>query len=201
LPSKPLTVRLREKRNHPPPGEPWVWLTREILESEAWRSLSRAARLVIDRVILEHMAHAGTENGNLIVTYHDFEKFGIRRGSLKAAISDAVAHGLIIVTEKGRASVGPDRWPSKYALGWLPLRDGSAAFNRWKHWHCSNRPTDKPVNTPVLPTPLYARDIDSSTGSGTGGNGGIARVPVPKKSLASSSAGGTGDLRISANAQ
>jgi hypothetical protein len=204
MPSKPLAKRLREKRNHPPQGEPWIWLTREMLESVAWRSLSRAARLVIDRVILEHMAHAGTENGNLIVTYHDFERFGIRRGSLKVAISEAVERGLIIVTEKGRASVGPDRWPSKYALGWLPLRDGSAPPNRWKTWsHNSSKRSNMPKrsNTPILPKPLYAQNLDSSNGSGTGGNGGIAGVPVPKPSLASGRASGTGDLRISANAQ
>ena len=38
--------------------------------------MSRAARLVVDRVMIEHMAHAGTENGNLVVTYADFVKFG-----------------------------------------------------------------------------------------------------------------------------
>ena len=66
---------------------PWIWLTREMLESDAWRSLSRQARLVIDRVMIEHMLHAGTENGNLAVTYADFVAFGCRRGALAAAIS------------------------------------------------------------------------------------------------------------------
>jgi hypothetical protein len=129
--------RIREARNRPPADMPWVWLTREMIESEAWRSLSRAARLVVDRLMIEHMLHAGTENGSLVVTYVDFVKFGIRRESLPAAIAEAVAKGWIIITEKGRPSVGPDRWPTHYALGWLPLHDGAAALNKWKAWTTS----------------------------------------------------------------
>jgi hypothetical protein len=41
------------------------------------------------------MAHAGTENGNLIITYADFKKYGIRRGSLKCAISARVRTDLV----------------------------------------------------------------------------------------------------------
>lgn len=129
--------RLREARNRPPAEMPWVWFTREMLESDALRSLSLAARRVIDRVCIEHMLHAGTENGNLAVTYNDFTKFGIRRGTIAAAIKEAVAAGLLIVTQKGRPSVGPDRWPTRYALGWLPLYDASPAPNRWKGWIAS----------------------------------------------------------------
>jgi hypothetical protein len=202
--SKPLATRLREKRNHPPPGQPWVWLTRELIESEAWRSLSRAARLVIDRVILEHMAHAGTENGNLIVTYDDFEKFGIRRGTLKDAISQAAERGLIVVTEKGRASSGPHRWPSKYALGWLPMKDGSAACNRWTHWSCPSKPHELSKSgrfTQCPESPLYTQDIESSDGSGTGGDGRIVPFPVSKPSLASGSGTDPGKARISAKAR
>jgi hypothetical protein len=121
---------LREKRNRPPDGEPCIWITRELIESDAWRSMSRPARLVLDRIMIEHMAHAGTMNGELIVTYTDFIKHGSRRESLPAGIAEASGRGLIIVTEKGKASTGPDRWPSKYALGWLPLKDGAAASNR-----------------------------------------------------------------------
>lgn len=112
--------KLREKRNRPPADEPWIWFTRELLKSEAWCALSRARLRVVFRVMPEHMAHAGTENGNLVVTYADFEKFGIRREAMRTAISEVSACGLVIVIERGRASVGPDCWPSKYALGWLP---------------------------------------------------------------------------------
>jgi hypothetical protein len=183
--SKPHHVKLRETRNRPPDGEPWVWLTRELLESDAWRSMSRAARLVVERVMIEHMAHAGTENGNLIVTYTDFVKFGVRRESLPTAIADAAARGFITITEKGRASTGVDRWPSRYALGWLPLFDGSPALNRWKAWRL-------PRSLPI------GGNIESSTGTGTREKGGKLRALVPKTPLAPSTGSGTGESRKSA---
>ena len=67
-----MADKLRQKRNSPPQDEPWIWLTREMLGSEAWCSLSRGALRVVCRVMLEHMAHGGTANGNLPVTYADF---------------------------------------------------------------------------------------------------------------------------------
>jgi hypothetical protein len=124
--------RRRERRNRPPQGEPFIWFTREMLESNAWAALSLAAGRVIERIIIEHMAHADNENGALIVTYADFEKFGIRRMSIKRAIDEAVALGFMIVTQKGRASIGIDRWPTHFALSWLDLKDGTPASKRWK---------------------------------------------------------------------
>jgi hypothetical protein len=84
--------------------------------------------------MLEHMAHAGTMNGKLVCTYADFEKWGVWRRRLRLAIRDSVDRGLVVVTQKGRASAGEDRWPNKYALGWLPLHDGASPQNRWKTW-------------------------------------------------------------------
>ena len=132
--SKPLAKKLREKRNHPPPQIPWIWLNRDFLESEAWRTAPINTRRVVERLMLEHMAHAGTENGNLPCTYDDFMRFGVWRRYIGTSIRDAATRGLIIITQKGRASAGENRWPSKYALGWLPMRDGAPASNNWKAW-------------------------------------------------------------------
>jgi hypothetical protein len=129
-----MADKLRWKRNHPPAGEPWIWLTRELLESAAWSTAPINTRRVIERLMLEHMAHAGTENGRLIVTYSDFQKYGINSRDVAAAIADAAARGLIIVTQRGRASAGINRKPNRYALGWLPMWDGASAPNRWKSW-------------------------------------------------------------------
>jgi hypothetical protein len=137
--------KLWHKRNRPPQDEPWCWFPRSLLESDAWRSAPINTRRVVDRLLLEHMAHAGTMNGQLICTYKDFEKAGIRHESLITAIQDAGARGLISITQKGRASTGEDRWPSKYALGWLPTHDGVAAPNRWKSW------LQKPAKDTVSP--------------------------------------------------
>jgi len=145
--SKPLATRLREKRNHPPPGQPWVWLSREILESEAWRTAPINTRRVVDRLMLEHMAHAGTMNGKLVCTYDDFQKWGIGRRYLSASIANASQRGLIALTEKGRASAGENRWPNKYALGWLPMYDGAPALNKWKSWTPKSNSPGAPLST------------------------------------------------------
>jgi hypothetical protein len=172
----------KEKLNRAPEGENWVWVTRAMLESDAWGALSLAARRVIDRIMVEHLAHAGTENGNLVVTYADFRKFGIRPNSLKKAINLSVSLGFIIITEKGRSSVGPDRWPSRYALGWLPLKDGTPAANRWKAWR-RTRP-----NSPI------PGNIESSNGSDTRETRRKHRPLVTQAILAPSNESDTGKL-------
>jgi hypothetical protein len=86
---------LRRKRNRPPPDQPWIWLTRELLESEAWRTASIHVRRLIERLLVEHMAHGGTENGRLICTYADLTKAGIRRQRIPDVIRDAIQRGLI----------------------------------------------------------------------------------------------------------
>ena len=87
-----------ERANRSPPKEPWVWLTRELMESPAWGALTAPARRVVDRILIEHMHHAGTENGELVVTFDNFEAFGVPRHSAKRAIAVAVALGFIDIT-------------------------------------------------------------------------------------------------------
>jgi hypothetical protein len=69
-----LPLKLRKKLNAPPANQPWGWFSFELLESAAMRSLSVNGRRVLDRIRLEHMAHAGLENGRLKVTWDDFVK-------------------------------------------------------------------------------------------------------------------------------
>ena len=149
--------------------------------------MSRAARLVVDRVMIEHMAHAGTENGNLAVTYADFVKFGIRRESLPAAIADAAARGSITITEQGRASTGPDRWPSRYA------RARMAPVTRWR---ADIEPLEG-MEGPDRSRPIDG-NIESSTDTGTREKGGKPRTLVPKTPRASNTGSGTGESRKSA---
>jgi hypothetical protein len=129
-----FAAKLRKKRNRPPPSEPWVWFSRVFLESEAWRTAPINTRRFVERVMIEHMHHAGTENGNLIVTFKQLAEFGIHGRHRHKAVEDAINRGLIDRPVKGKASAGQNRHPSRYALGWLPWHDGSAARNRWKSW-------------------------------------------------------------------
>ncbi len=118
--------------NGPPADEGWIWFTREMLASPAWRGLTLNARRVIDRILIEHMSHAGTENGNLVVTFDDFAVFGVRRQSIHEAIEVAKALGWIAVTRKGGRSIGGIKRPSVYRLTFLPQHDGSARTNDWR---------------------------------------------------------------------
>ena len=159
----------RKKRNGPPRNTAWIWLTVDMLESEAWAAMPNAARRVVDRIAIEHMQHSGTENGNLIVTHEDFYRFGIRRNSITKAIQAARQLGFIDLTSKGVRSHGIARRPNRFALAWLPHADGRPASNRWKgitrdkadailnglHGNIESTPTrgggDSPVNKPETP--------------------------------------------------
>lgn len=131
--SRSRSSRLSRSPNAPPADEPWVWLTREMLESASWAALPRAARRVVERVILEHMAHAGTQNGELTVTYEDFAAYGLAsRRATAVAIRVAVTLGFLDVTFRGQRCYGRARRPSRYGLTWLPRADRTPASNRWR---------------------------------------------------------------------
>jgi hypothetical protein len=99
------------KKNRPPTDDNWIWLTREMLSSYAFRQLSGNALDLIFRVAVEHLANGGRENGELLVTYDDFESYGIPRKAIYASIQEAEALGWIIRTVRGRGGhAGDFRW-------------------------------------------------------------------------------------------
>jgi hypothetical protein len=121
-----------QKANHPPPGEPFIWMTRRMLESPAYRVLSGGGHGVVTRIALEHMAHGGGLNGSLPVTYNDFETYGIRRRSILSFLAEAVALGFVARTQKGRVAIAEfEGAPALYRLTWLPTHDGQAATDDW----------------------------------------------------------------------
>jgi hypothetical protein len=122
----------RARKNRPPLDEPFIWLTRSMIESWAWSAMSLASRLGVERVMIEHMNHAGRENGSLRVTYDQFHEFGVRRRSVAAAIRAAQALGFLDVAVPGVRAYGSARRPTQYGLPWLPRADGTDASNRWK---------------------------------------------------------------------
>ena len=82
------TKRKSTQPNSPPSGAPWIWQTASLLASPAWRGMSINARRALDRIMLEHMAHAGTENGNLLVTHRQFIAAGVSRDYVADAIDE-----------------------------------------------------------------------------------------------------------------
>jgi hypothetical protein len=125
-------ISLLRNRNAVPADEPFVWFTFEMLDSPAWRAMPLCARQVVERAAIEHMTHGGDENGKLPITYDDFERYGIRRKSIRYAITVAVDLGWIDVVEQGHRGAADDRRAARYALTWVDRHDGAARSNRWK---------------------------------------------------------------------
>ena len=130
-----LTKKAKTRLNSPPLTQPWVWISYEMLESGAFRSLSIHARRALDRIMLEHMQHGGQDNGRLKVTWNDFVKFGTGRKFVKFAIGELVAVGLIAIEQPGRRAWGQDKGePTQYRLTYLPVSEPNnfhPATNEW----------------------------------------------------------------------
>lgn len=129
--SIPADQKLR-KMLGPPEGQAWFWLTGEMVHCLAFRSLSRAALFCLFRLITEHMAHAGRQNGLLAVTYADFSAFGVRESSIPGALRELEHAGFVLMTVRGGRSYGCARRPSRFRLTWLPTAEGMAPTNDWK---------------------------------------------------------------------
>ena len=87
-----------------------------MLRSPAWWVLSLSARRILDRVEIEMADHGGTDNGELPITYDDFERYGIERKSIAPAIRECAALGFLEVTEVGRAGNAEWRKPNLFRL-------------------------------------------------------------------------------------
>ena len=124
------TGRDRKLRS-PPKGEPWIWLTRDMLASASMRSLSLTGRRLLDFLLIEDMNHAGTENGALMATKDQLIAFGLSRRLIASAIRELVFLGLVRV-ERGRFTRGGVKAPNLYRLTFYADKDGSPATNEWK---------------------------------------------------------------------
>lgn len=137
--SKPSSYLNKRDRtaNGPPEGEAWAWLTLDMMESAAFRALSHSARKVLDRIIREHMAQGGKENGRLKVTARDFSA-DVHPRHITAAIAEVEALGFAKRTCMGRKSHGEDRGVSaQFRLTWLPVFEpdnAMSASNDWKRF-------------------------------------------------------------------
>lgn len=177
--------------NGPPKGQSWTWLTQQMLESPAWRAMPLASRRVVDRIIIEQIAHAGRKNGELTVTYNDFAAYGIRRSTIIEAIAIAEALGFIDVTLRGRRSYGIAHLPSQYAVTWLPRCDGTPPMNSWQRVTSDGAKQSvaafrKPGWRPKRPiTAGVSQDIERSLKVATGRKSASERSPVSNSRPAS----------------
>ena len=88
----------------------------EMLESPAYRVLSRSAHMVLARVEIELAHHGGNDNGRLPVTTENFVDYGMHRTSVAPAIREAQALGFIRITERGHGGNAEYRSPNRFFL-------------------------------------------------------------------------------------
>jgi hypothetical protein len=147
--------------NQPPTDQSWVWQSRALRESDAWRSPGINARRFIDFLLLEHMKHGGQANGRLKAPQRHFEVFGIGARYVTEAIREPEELGLVDSNHPRQ------RVATTYALTWLPLHDGTPATNRWQTYH---NPDLKPLPAPTskaLPSKGKARLPSKGKADGT----------------------------------
>jgi len=104
----------------------------EMLESPAFRVLSRSAHMVLARIEIELAHHGGNDNGRLPVTTDDFVRYGMHRTSVAPAIREAEALGFIEITERGHGGNAEYRSPNRFYLTYAHTRDSKR-----------HRPTDE----------------------------------------------------------
>jgi hypothetical protein len=124
----------------------------ELQESPAYRVLSLAAHRVLDRLEIELGHHGGKENSNLIVTYRQFEDYGIHKDSVGPAIREAAALGFIEITEHGCAGNAGFSKANRFRLTYRPAvgapSDGSHEWRRFKAIEDAERAKEEARETP-----------------------------------------------------
>ena len=115
--------------------EPFIMLYRGVVNSCAMRAASGGCRKAIDRIVEEHLAQGGVENGNLEVQFEDFVRHGITsHDSVMPALREGCALGLVILTQAGRAGNAEHRASHKWAVAFIKDRAGKYYGTEWKRF-------------------------------------------------------------------
>ncbi len=119
------------KFNGPPKkNNPWIWLTVELLNSIAWRSMGINCSRLIFRLLIEHCNHHSLENGRLISTYKQLSEYGLTKSKIRKAIDEAEALGLI--RHKRGRKIEALNQPNSYRLTFYADEERGYATNEWK---------------------------------------------------------------------
>jgi hypothetical protein len=105
----------------------------EMMESPAYRVLSLSAHRALSRIEIEWAHHGGQDNGQLPVTFDDFERYGLHRHAIGPALAELEALGFVVITEKGKMARAADyRRPNKFLLTSRPVNKGADQIHKWK---------------------------------------------------------------------
>jgi hypothetical protein len=110
-----------------PHGMPFIMLSREVLEGLLNRPPSRRGFQMLIRLALEHLAHAGTENGNLVVTQRQFAKEArISSDFIAPTKEELIELGWLVVEHDGQYAGGAKRDPCRYRLTCFKFKSAPA---------------------------------------------------------------------------
>ena len=125
------------KHTKPPTDQGnWIPLTRALLESDAYRSLSPNAWRLLNCIVIEHTAHGNFENGNLVVTHAMAIDYGVGAEYVADAIAELNWKGLVKVILGRRSGYG-FKQPNIFTLTFVGT--DQPATNEWKEFdkqHC-----------------------------------------------------------------
>jgi hypothetical protein len=110
---------MQRKWIKPPKDRPWARIHIDVIDSAAWRGLSINARRVLDALIAQHFRYWQKENGNLQISYRDFNNAGVTRRLIGAGIQELKDAGLI-TTRQGTPTNDVMRPPTLYDLTMYP---------------------------------------------------------------------------------
>src|SRR5215831_15240861 len=106
----------------------------EMLQSPAYRVLTRGAHLLLARLEIELAHHGGTNNGFLSVCYDQFVDYGMDRASIGPAIRECAALGFLEVTRQGCAGNAEFRATNQFRLTYHPVKGGPPCHDGTHEW-------------------------------------------------------------------
>jgi hypothetical protein len=119
----PLSNRQR-KRLDPPRGQPWAQIWVDELESEARAGLSINARRALDVLVCRHVRSHQADNGALQVSYETFERAGVGRNYVSAALRELPAAGFVRVSGQAAPTNPWMKRPTLYELPTYQRQEG-----------------------------------------------------------------------------
>ncbi len=142
-------------------------MTRTMLGSLTYRSLSISARRILDRLLYEHSSHGGRENGNLACPYRQLNQWGVTLADARRGFEELIAAGYVERTFAGPRQAGGGE-PSRYALTWLPTLVGTPQEHAPTHrWLAVNERLSRDGHGSLRTARRWLKEQVSGTGRGS----------------------------------
>jgi len=117
----------------------FVMLTADLKQSPVYRVMSLTGHRILACMEIEYMRHAGTTNGELVMTHATLHDYGIHPKAIPLGLREAEGLGLIERTRQGRGGNAAYRTATMFRLTYLPTwkLNGSAhestpATDEWR---------------------------------------------------------------------